>query len=311
MRTETERNPIVQNDVLPESERGNIIRTAICQYAPILGELPANVEKGAQAIQEAAETGADLIVLPEMANSGYVVHSSAEARALAEYTDESPAVARWHQLAQEYDTFIVAGFGEKVSDTALYNSALVIGPTGILGTYRKTHLFFEEKLYYRPGDLGFPVFDLPFGRIGILICYDLRFPEASRILALKGADVICVPTNWVSMMTPDRIWDSQGYCQANYVALANAAMNQVYMACADRVGAERGIQFLGCSLIIDPAGTPLAGPASKDGEEVLVTEMNLSAARRAKNRNELNHTWLDRRTDLYSATLGHESGPPA
>lgn len=311
MRTETERNPIVQDDVLPESERGNIIRTAVCQYAPILGDLPANVEKGAQAIQEAAETGADLIVLPEMANSGYVVHSSAEARALAEYTDESPAVARWHQLAQKYDTYIVAGFGEKVSDTALYNSSLVIGPTGILGTYRKTHLFFEEKLYYRPGDLGFPVFDLPFGRIGILICYDLRFPEASRILALKGVDVICVPTNWVSMMTPDRIWDSQGYCQANYVALANAAMNQVYMACADRVGAERGIQFLGCSLIIDPAGTPLAGPASKDGEEVLVTEMNLSAARRAKNRNELNHTWLDRRTDLYSATLGYESGPPA
>ncbi|MCY4436086.1 MAG: nitrilase family protein [Chloroflexi bacterium] len=311
MRTETERNPIVQDDVLPESERGNIVRTAVCQYAPILGDLPANVEKGTQAIQEAAEAGADLIVLPEMANSGYVVHSSAEARALAEYTDESPAVARWHQLAQEYDTYIVAGFGEKVSDTALYNSALVIGPTGILGTYRKTHLFFEEKLYYRPGDLGFPVFDLPFGRIGILICYDLRFPEASRILALKGADVICVPTNWVSMMTPDRIWDSQGYCQANYVALANAAMNQVYMACADRVGAERGIQFLGCSLIIDPAGTPLAGPASKDGEEVLVTEMNLSAARRAKNRNELNHTWLDRRTDLYSATLGYESGPPA
>ncbi len=311
MRTDTERNPIVQDDVLPDSERGNIIRTAVCQYAPILGDLPANVEKGAQAIQEAAEAGADLIVLPEMANSGYVVHSSAEARALAEYTDESPAVARWHQLAQEYDTYIVAGFGEKVSDTALYNSSLVIGPTGILGTYRKTHLFFEEKLYYRPGDLGFPVFDLPFGRIGILICYDLRFPEASRILALKGADVICVPTNWVSMMTPDRIWDSQGYCQANYVALANAAMNQVYMACADRVGAERGIQFLGCSLIIDPAGTPLAGPASKDGEEVLVTEMNLSAARRAKNRNELNHTWLDRRTDLYSATLGYESGPPS
>ena len=311
MRTETERNPIVQDDVLPESERGNIIRTAVCQYAPILGDLPANVEKGAQAIQEAAEAGADLIVLPEMANSGYVVHSSAEARALAEYTNESPAVARWHQLAQEYDTHIVAGFGEKVSDTALYNSSLVIGPSGILGAYRKTHLFFEEKLYYRPGDLGFPVFDLPFGRIGILICYDLRFPEASRILALKGADVICVPTNWVSMMTPDRIWDSQGYCQANYVALANAAMNQVYMACADRVGAERGIQFLGCSLIIDPAGTPLAGPASKDGEEVLVTEMNLSAARRAKNRNELNHTWLDRRTDLYSATLGYESGPPS
>lgn len=311
MRTELERSTLVQEESLPASERGNVIRTAVCQYAPILGDLPANVEKGARAIQEAAESGADLIVLPEMANSGYVVFSGEEARALAERPDESPAIARWQQLAQEYNTYVIAGFGEKVSDTALYNSALVIGPSGILGTYRKTHLFFEEKLYYRPGDLGFPVFDLPFGKIGILICYDLRFPEASRILALKGADVICVPTNWVSMMTPDRLWDAQGYCQANYVALANAAMNQVFVACADRVGAERGVQFLGCSLIIDPAGTPLAGPASADGEEVLVTEMNLSAARRAKNRNDLNHTWLDRRTDLYSPMLGHGDNPSA
>lgn len=296
----------VTDDVLPVAERGNEIRTAVCQYAPVLGDLPANVEKGAAAIQEAASRGADLIVLPEMANSGYVVYSSAEARRLAERPDESPAVARWQQLAHEFDAYVIAGFGEKVSETALYNSALVIGPTGILGTYRKTHLFYEEKLYYKPGDLGFPVFELPFGRVGILICYDLRFPEASRILALRGADIICVPTNWVSMMTPDRLYDAQGYCQANYVALANAAMNQVYMACADRVGAERGVQFLGCSLILDPAGAPLAGPASADGEEVLVADMNLSAARRAKQRNDLNHTWLDRRSDLYSPMLGYD-----
>ena len=305
MRTELERSPLVQDDTLPVSERGNLIRTAVCQYAPVLGDLPANVAKGARAIREAAAIGADLIVLPEMANSGYVVNSSSEARALAERPEDSPAVASWLKLSQEYGAYIVAGFGEKVSDTELYNSALILGPSGILGTYRKTHLFYEENLYYRPGDLGFPVFELPFGRIGILICYDLRFPEASRILALRGADVICVPTNWVSMMTPDRLWDAQGYCQANYVAIANAAMNQVFMACADRVGEERGVQFLGCSLIIDPAGTPLAGPASADGDEVLVAEVNLSTARRAKHRNDLNHTWLDRRTDLYSPMLGY------
>ena len=297
-------------DSLPAPERGNVIRAAVCQYAPVLGDFAANVEKSAAAIRQAAAGGADLIVLPEMANSGYVVHSGAEARALAEYPDESPAVARWLQLAQEHETYIVAGFGEKVSDTALYNAALVIGPRGIIGTYRKTHLFFEEKLYYRPGDLGLPVFDLPFGRVGVLICYDLRFPEASRILALKGADVICVPTNWVSMMTPDRLYDAQGYCQANYVAMANAAMNQVFMACADRTGAERGIQFLGCSVIFAPGGETLAGPASGDGDEALVAEMNLSTARRAKQRNDLNHTWLDRRTDLYGPMLGHESDPP-
>lgn len=300
---------LVQADELPAPERGNVIRTAVCQYAPVLGDFAANVAKSETAIQEAAAGGADLIVLPEMANSGYVVYSSAEARALAEYPESSPAARRWEALAREHNTHIVAGFGEKVSDTALYNAALVIGPDGIIGTYRKTHLFYEEKLYYRPGDLGFPVFDLPFGRVGVLICYDLRFPEASRILALKGADIICVPTNWVSMMTPDRLYDAQGYCQANYVALANAAMNQVFMACADRTGAERGIQFLGCSIVFDPGGATLAGPASADGDEVLIAEMNLSTARRAKSRNDLNHTWLDRRTDLYSPMLGHESEP--
>lgn len=305
MRTEAEPTSLVQEETLPVSERGNIIRAAVCQYEPTLGDLPANAEKGSRAIREAAASGADLIVLPEMANSGYVVFSSVEARALAERPEESPAIAQWQQLAQEFDSYIVAGFGEKVSDTELYNSSLVIGPTGILGTYRKTHLFFEEKLYYRPGNLGYPVIELPFGRIGILICYDLRFPEASRILALRGADIICVPTNWVSMMSPDKLYDAQGYCQANYVALANAVMNQVYMACADRVGEERGVQFLGCSLIIDPAGNPIAGPASSDGEEVLVADMNLSTARRAKHKNDLNHTWLDRRTDLYSSTLGY------
>ncbi|MYB76630.1 MAG: hypothetical protein F4X83_05955 [Chloroflexi bacterium] len=121
MRTEIDQKPLVQEDTLSASERGNVIRTAVCQYAPILGDLPANVEKGARAIQEAAESGADLIVLPEMANSGYVVFSSAEARALAERPDESPAVARWQQLAQEFDIHVVAGLCEKVSDNALYN----------------------------------------------------------------------------------------------------------------------------------------------------------------------------------------------
>ena len=147
----------------------------------MLGDLPANVEKGAEAIQEAAENGADVIVLPEMANSGYVVFSSDEARALAERPEESPAIARWQQLAQEYDTHIVAGFGEKVSETELYNSALVIGPPAFTAHTARRISFMRKKLYYRPGNLGYPVFDLPFGRVGILICYDLRFPEASRI----------------------------------------------------------------------------------------------------------------------------------
>ncbi len=292
-----------------DADHGSMITVGVAQYAPVLGDLPANVEKSVKAIRAAAQQGADLVILPELANSGYVFHSRAEARSWAERPEESPAMAAWCEEARTHALFLVAGFAERVDDVRLYNSALIIGPRGIVGTYRKTHLFYEEKLYFEQGNLGLPVFSLPFGRVGVLICYDLRFPEASRILALQGAELICVPTNWVNLITPEREWDAQGYCQANYVAMANAAMNQVFMACADRIGEERGVRFLGCSIIIDPQGWPLAGPASTDGEAVLTARVNLAEARRAKSRNALNHTWVDRRTDLYHPTLGYS--PPA
>lgn len=147
------------------------------------------------------------------------------------------------------------------------------------------------------------MFDLPFGRLGVLICYDLWFPEATRILTLQGADIICNPTNWVPSSKP--IYDEAERCMANYLAIASAHSNAVYIVCADRVGTERGQPFEGRSIIVGPSGLTLAGPASKDKEEVIFAEANVVDSRRLKTRSLMNDIFRDRRVDVYDKMLGY------
>ena len=104
--------------------------------------------------------------------------------------------AAWSEAARRHNIYIVAGIAERAGG-ALYNSAVVLGPSGYIGTFRKVHLWAAENLFFEPGDLGFPVFKTPIGRIGVAICYDGWFPETFRLQALQGADIVCVPTNWV------------------------------------------------------------------------------------------------------------------
>jgi predicted amidohydrolase len=176
----------------------------------------------------------------------------------------------------------------------------VVGPEGFIGTYRKNHLWGAENLFFEPGDLGFPVFRTRFGRIGVAICYDIWFPEAFRLMALQGADLICVPTNWVPM--PEQPAGTP--MMANILAMAGAHSNSMFIAAADRIGTERGQPFIGNSLIVSHAGWPIAGPASLDREEILLAEVNLSDARRKRNLTEFNQTLRDRRTDVYDEMLG-------
>jgi predicted amidohydrolase len=182
----------------------------------------------------------------------------------------------------------------------LYNSAVVIGPTGYLGTFRKVHLWNEENLYFEPGDLGFPVFHTPIGRLGVAICYDGWFPETYRMCALQGADIVCVPTNWVPI--PGQADGHQA--MANILAMAAAHSNSMFIACADRVGIERDQPFEGQSVIVSYTGWPIAGPASRDREEIIMAEINLSEARRKRNWNAFNQVLRDRRTDVYDEMLG-------
>jgi predicted amidohydrolase len=266
---------------------------------PKVGDLEGNIQRSAAMATQAANEGARLIVLPELSNSGYVFNNREEAFALAEEIPGGPAVAAWSRVAREHSAVIVAGIAEREGDV-LYNSSVVIGPEGHIGTFRKVHLWNEENLYFEPGNLGFPVFPTPFGRVGTFICYDGWFPESYRLLALQGADIICVPTNWVPI--PGQAKGERA--MANILHMANAHSNSVFIACANRIGPERGQPFVGQSLIISYTGWPIAGPASPDEEAILCADVNLADARRKRNWNEYNQVLRDRRTDVYDEMLG-------
>lgn len=279
------------------------VRVACIQMEPKVGELGANIADSVARIDAAAAQGARLMVLPELCSSGYVFETRAEAYALAEEIPHGPASRAWIDAARRHDCYIVAGIAERVGQR-LFNSSVLIGPDGHVGTFRKMHLWAAENLFFEPGDLGFPVYATPIGRIGMLICYDGWFPEAYRLCALQGADIVCVPTNWVPIPGQD---PSQP-AMANVLAMAAAHSNSIFIAAADRVGTERGQPFLGCSLIVSYTGWPVAGPASDTAPETIVADLNLSEARRKRNWNDFNQILRDRRTDVYDAMLG--SGMP-
>ncbi|MDE2571101.1 MAG: nitrilase family protein [bacterium] len=286
--------------------RESLIKLACLQFAPGVGRNDENRERSCALVAQAADAGARLCILPELSNSGYVFNRRDEALELAEEIPGSETVRAWEAIARERAVFIVAGAAEREGGT-LYNSAVLVGPGGYIGTYRKMHLWYEEKLFFEPGNHGLPVFPTTIGRIGICICYDLWFPETVRLLALQGADVVCIPTNWVPVPGAK----TEGPPMAIYLCMAAAHSNSVFVAAADRVGEERGQPFLGNSVVVGPDGWPIAGPAGPAADEILYAECNLVEARRAKSWSDLNDTLRDRRTDFYDITLGANVKPHA
>lgn len=282
-----------------------LLRIAAAQYAPRVGELEWNRAEAVRQATAAAEQGARLIVLPELASSGYVFNSKDEAAATSEPVD-GPFTAALHDVCTRYGCVAVAGFNEH-AQTVRHNSAVVVGPAGPLAVYRKLHLFNDEQTWFAPGD-GLVVADTPVGHVGVVICYDLRFPEAARALALAGAAIIAVPTNWVASFKRT-VWDERGYCQGDYLAIATAGQNGVVIACADRVGVERDVRFIGASIIVGPDGWPVAGPASAADDELLIADVDMDDIARMRRSTPRNHLLNDRRPDAYTvrATRGTES----
>ncbi|MEH3065749.1 Predicted amidohydrolase [Methylobacterium sp. UNC300MFChir4.1] len=269
------------------------IRVSCIQFEPEFGAVDANMARASDLVRAAAAEGGRLIVLPELASTGYVFESAAEAAALAEPVPDGPTTRAWAALAAELGVHIVAGIAESAGET-LYNAAVIVGPEGYIGTYRKAHLWDQENVFFARGDLGFPVFDTALGKVGVAICYDGWFPETFRQLALAGAEIVCIPTNWVPM--PDQ--PAGEAAMANTLHRAAAHSNGIFIACADRVGIERGQPFEGQSLIIGPKGWPLAGPASRDRTETVSALVDLDAAGR-KDLNAFNSLLRDRRADIY------------
>jgi predicted amidohydrolase len=285
-------------DSKPESE----IRVACLQMEPQVGDKAGNVARSVAMIERAAAAGAALAVLPELANSGYVFATRAEAFSLAEAVPGGPTTDVWIDAARKHGMVIVAGICER-DGAVLYNGAVVVGPDGFIGKYRKNHLWAAENLFFEPGNLGVPVFRIDAGRIACAICYDIWFPEIFRLAALQGADMLCVPTNWVPM--PEQPGNLP--VMANILSMSGAHSNSMFVAAADRVGVERGQPFLGNSLVLSHTGWPVAGPASADAEAMLIADVNLADARRKRTLNEFNQLLRDRRIDLYDEMLGTEA----
>lgn len=274
------------------------VLVAAVQMECQMGQKDANVQKTVDRITEAADNGAKLVVLPEMITSGYIFNTREEVAGMAERIPDGPTVKIWEKLAREKDVYIVSGILE-VDGDKFYNSAVLIGPDGFIGKFRKMHLWDEDKIWFEPGDLGIPVFYTPIGRIAIIICYDMWFSEMWRIAAMKGADIVCVPTNWLKIDTlPDDVQS-----MAPFMARVAANTNCMFVACADRVGFERGITFPGLSLIVGPSGIPSAGPASFTEETIIYSQCNMFDAR-DYNWTPHNVLFRDRRTDYYDVMLG-------
>ncbi len=279
---------------------GHLVTVASIQMEPRIGHKDENLARSVALVERAAAGGAALVVLPELANTGYMFESRAEAFALAEPVPAGPSTQAWIEVARRCNTLIVAGIAERDGER-LYNAAVVVGPTGWLGTYRKLHLWGDEHLFFEAGDKGLPLFHTPWGRLGVVICYDGWFPEVYRLLAMQGADVVAMPTNWVPM--PGQPPGSPA--MANTLAMASAHSNGLNIVCANRTGTERGQPFIGQSLIVNAQGWPVAGPAAEGGEDLVLTaQLDLKATRRARQLNAFNHVLRDRRDDVYDPMLG-------
>jgi predicted amidohydrolase len=287
---------------------------AAVQFEPVLGDTGPNVERLLELTAEAARRGAELVVLPEMATSGYCWTDRSEIAPFVE-TIPGPTVDRFAAMAAARGIWVVLGMPEVDPRTGLYyNAAALVGPDGLAGRYRKTHPYITEVRWAADGDLGLPVFDSPLGRLGILICMDAEYPEPARVLALDGCDVVCFPTNWLSEHSPSAYWLQRSY------------ENGAYWVAANRIGMERGVRFSGGSSVIGPDATIL--DLVDDMEGVAIAEVDLGRARRCRSerleerRPELYHDlclnsylWPNVHAEPYDAAaldgVGPQPGPAA
>ncbi len=267
----------------------------VAQMEPRLGEPERNVEECLARLEEAAGAGCELVVLPELATTGYMFASEHEARRYAEEIP-GPTVRALAQACARHQLHCVVGLLERDGDR-LRNSAVVVGPGGLIGRYRKSHLpFLGLDRFVTPGGEPPEVYDTPVGRLGIVICYELRFPEPTRALALSGAELVLHPTNWPAAVRPF----------ADFLTRARTAENRIFLLTANRVGTEGSMEFFGRSQVVDPLGNRLVEAGEREGE-LLVAEIEPAQAREkhlaiVPGEYEVD-LFGDRRPELYDALI--------
>lgn len=260
---------------------------AALQFSPVLGDTHSNIAT-MQAL--VADHSFDLLVIPELASTGYSYANRAELLPLAELPARG-AFTQWMlQLASQRNAVVVGGFAERDQQERLFNSAFIALPNGEWSVYRKTHLFYKEKLIFQPGDSGFLVTEWGGVRIGTMICYDWRFPESARALALRGADVIAHPSNLVAAK---KLWGP--------TMRTRSLENKVITVTANRAGTEtlegEPLTFTGESQIVGMNGALLA-ECSPNAATVIVAEADPLATRK-KEINSFNDLFADRRAEMY------------
>jgi len=261
------------------------MRTGVFQFSPEFGKVQQNLDRIESAVKGA---DADLIVLPELCTTGYQFVSREEVHTISEPVPSGDSVQRLIHLCEDKKCYLAAGLAEK-DDEHYYNSAVLLGPEGHIGTYRKIHLFDDEKSWFEEGNLGLKVWNTGTARIGLMICFDWIFPEAARSLALQGAEIICHPAN---LVLP--------YCQD--AAVTRSIENRIYFILANRTGREervhgRPLIFTGGSEVVAPDGE-LLFRLSGDEEKIQIADIDVKKARN-KQITARNHLWKDRRPDLY------------
>jgi predicted amidohydrolase len=267
-------------------------RIAVGQVRISIEDVGANRAAVAEVVGRAAKLGADLVVLPELVTSGYVFTDAAEARGHAE-SSTGPTVSLFAELSAEHQIMIIGGWCERADSDRLYNSAAVLDRGELLANYRKTHLWDREKLIFTPGEEAPPVINTRLGLVGVMVCYDLEFPELVGEVARRGAQLIAAPSNW-----PAGVPVPVGERPVEVIkAQAAAAVNRIAVAVADRCGPERDVPWIGASVICGMDGYLLAGPAT--GEPALLwADVDLAAAR-DKRLGPHNDALGDRRPELY------------
>lgn len=273
------------NSISSDNKRLKIIKAGFLQFEPIFGETEKNIASIKSLLKRAE--GADLVVIPELANSGYNFESKKQAISLAESIENSHYINFLTEQANALNLHIVSGFHE-IEENFLYNTAVLIGPNGFIGKYRKIHLFMNEFDFFEKGNLGLPVFDIGICKIGLLICFDWVFPEVWRILALKGADIICHPSNLVLPY-------------AQQAVPVHGMINKTFNITANRYGTERGVTFSGKSIISNPIGETLA-IAESNKDELCIVDMDINQARNKKI-TEKNHVFNDRFPSEYKELI--------
>lgn len=270
----------------------SLVNITCRQVAPTLGHLGANRKRIAAEVRTAADEGAHIIVFPELAASGYTVASGWSDVAANAVPSDSEMITEWADLANELNVILVAGYAEYGTDGKVYNSAMMVTPSGDLTNYRKAHLWDQETLHLTPGNELPPVVDTSFGRIGVLICYDLEFPELVRGMAIRGADLICAPANWPLFPRPEAERPSE-----IVKVQANASVNRIAIAVCDRAGNNDSNNWVGGSAIVTPDGFPvnslILGVAGS-----VTAQIDLSRSR-DKHLTHNNNVMTDRRPELY------------